>query len=126
MQVKHIILFCVCFIFSSSSFAEYDVSELKNLFTDKSQRAVIDAKRSGKAGSRASIKSNQVNVSGYMTRSDGEGVVWLNNKNTLKSTKIDDIHVHKKSIGKDKKVTVNVDGKTVKIKPGESWYKKQK
>ena len=56
-----------------------------------------------------------------MTRSDGKSVVWVNNKNTLDSSRIGDIKVQQASIGRDKKVAVSVDGKTTRLKPGETW-----
>ncbi len=111
-------------IFSSGALhAEYDVSQLKNLFTDKIQRAQIDAARSGNTSGPELKQTSQVKVSGYITRSDGKSVVWLNNQNTLEGSKIGDVIVHQHTIGKDKKVTVSVDGKTARLKPGESWSK---
>ena len=110
--------------FSSGTLhAEYDASELKNLFTDKSQRAQIDAMRSGRTSGPELKQTSQVKVSGYITRSDGKSVVWLNNENTLEGSKIGDVRVHQQTIGKDKKVTISVDGKTARLKPGESWSK---
>jgi len=123
MRAKHYILSFVCLLLSTSVCAEYAASDLKKLFTDKSQRALIDARRSGKVGDGVEVKSNQVKVSGYMTRSDGKSVVWVNNKNTLNNSKIDDVRIHNSSIGKDKKVTVTVEGKTARLKPGEVWIK---
>ena len=58
-----------------------------------------------------------------MKRSDGKSVVWINNKNTLDSLRIDDVKVHQSSIGKNKKVTISVDNKTTRLRPGETWYK---
>ena len=68
-------------------------------------------------------KSDTVSVSGYMTRSNGKSVVWVNNKNTLSNSKIDDVSVRRSAVGKDKKVTITVDGVKARIKPGETWYK---
>lgn len=111
-------------IFTSSALhAEHDLSKLKNLFTDKAQRSQIDAARSGRTSGPELKQTSQINVSGYVTRSDGKSVVWLNNTNTLESTKVGDIRVHQNTIGKDKKVTISVDGKTARLKPGESWSK---
>ena len=64
-----------------------------------------------------------MSVTGYMTRSDGKDVVWVNNKNTLESSKIGDVRVHRSTIGKSKKVTVSVEDKTTRLRPGETWYK---
>ena len=114
-------LFCLCS--SSSLHAEYDPSNLKNLFTDKSQRAQIDAARSGNVSGPEVKQTSKIKVSGYITRSDGKSVVWLNNKSTLEGSKIGDVRVHQHTIGKDKKVTISVDGKTARLKPGETWSK---
>lgn len=123
MRVSVFLAGIFCIACSSMSYAEYDEADLKKLFTDKSQRAQIDAARSGKGGGDKDKETTKVNVSGYVTRSDGKSVVWINDKNTLESSKVDDVKVHQSSIGKNKKVTVNVDGKTVSLKPGETWSK---
>ena len=100
-----------------------DLADLNKLFTDKKQRAQIDATRSGNYTSSDVQQTNKVNVSGYMTRSDGKDVVWVNNKNTLESSNVDGAKVHESSIGKNKKVSISVDNKTTRLRPGETWYK---
>ena len=112
------------FILSSASAqAAYDAGSLKKLFTDKSQRAQIDAARSGGFSGVEQKQTRKIKVSGYITRSDGKSVVWVNNKNTLENSRIGDVKVHQSSIGKNKKVTISVDNKTTRLKPGETWYK---
>lgn len=115
-----------CFIagtfFSSAAVAEYDPADLQKLFTDKRQRAQIDASRSGKLSSEAQV-TEQVKVSGYLKRSDGKDVVWLNNSNTLESNRKGNLRVRQSDIGADKRVTITVDGRTVRLKPGETWHK---
>lgn len=123
MLIKLFLTGMFCVFSSGALHAEYDSSNLKNLFTDKIQRAQIDAARSGRTSGPELKQTSQVNVSGYVTRSDGKSVVWLNNKNTLEGSKIGDVRVHQHTIGKDKKVTISVDGKTARLKPGESWSK---
>ena len=124
MQLKLIITGLLCVICSNVLHAEYDAADLQKLFTDKKQRARIDAKRSGgHTGSDVQQQTNKIKVSGYVTRSDGKSVVWINNKNTLDSRRIDDVKVHQSSIGKNKKVTISVDNKTTSLRPGETWYK---
>ncbi|MEE9337972.1 MAG: hypothetical protein V3U87_07835 [Methylococcaceae bacterium] len=115
------------FSFISTSYAEYDESELKDLFTTKKQRIKIDAKRFGrpvvasvKPQVKKKIKNKKVKVSGYVTRSNGKSVVWLNGKSTLKSSRIGDVYVQQAN-DKNKKVTVNVGGTRVQLKPGETW-----
>jgi hypothetical protein len=112
-----------CFVYSAVVYADYDASSLNKLFTDKSQRAQIDAARSGKNSGAEVQQTTEVKVSGYVTRSDGKGVVWVNNSNTLDSTKVDDVSVQQSTIGNNKKVTVSVDGVTTRLKPGETWSK---
>ena len=120
----NILLAGLFLLFSSNALhAEYNASSLKNLFTDKNQRLQIDAARTGKNLKAEFQQTNKVNVNGYVTRSDGKSVVWINNKNTLDSSKIGDVRVHSRNIGKDKKVTISVDGKSVRLKPGETWSK---
>ena len=125
MQLKLIITALLCMSYSNVSHADYDAADLQKLFTDKKQRARIDAKRSGgytESGIQAPT-SKKIKVSGYVTRSDGKSVVWINNKNTLESSNIGGAKVHQSSIGKNKKVTVSVDNKTTRLRPGETWYK---
>lgn len=123
MLVRSIISGLLCIVCSNALAADYDAVNLQNLFTDKRQRAQIDAKRTGKNVNPESKKADKVSVSGYVIRSDGKSVAWVNNKNTLKKTSVDNIKVHQESIGKNKKVGVTVDGKHVHLKPGESWYR---
>ena len=111
------------FIMSSGSVASYDAADLEKLFTDKSQRAQIDAMRSGSFSGVEQKQTRKIKVSGYVTRSDGKSVVWINNKNTLENTRIGDVRVHPSSVGNNKKVTISVDNKTTRLKPGETWYK---
>lgn len=121
--IKLLLAGIFCAFSSSALHAEYDASDLKNLFTDKDQRAQIDAARSGSTSGPELKQTSQVKVSGYVTRSDGKSVVWLNNTNTLEGSTVGDVRVHQNTIGKDKTVTISVDGKTARLKPGESWSK---
>ena len=121
MQVKTLIVGMVCFMFNSALFAGYDETELQKLFTDKQQRRQIDSARSGNYSINESPQTNKVEVTGYVTRSDGKSVVWVNNKNTMESSRMGDVRIHQSSIGKGKKVTVTVDGNAVRLKPGETW-----
>ena len=103
--------------------ADYDVQALHKLFTDKQQREKIDALRSGKTIGKDVKKSETVSVNGYVIRSDGKSVVWVNDKSTIKSSKVDDVTVYRSTVGKGKKVRVGLDGKSASLKPGETWYK---
>jgi hypothetical protein len=123
MQIKLFTLCLTILMYSTVAHAEYDVNDLKKLFTDERQRAQIDAARSGTNVGAGLKKTNKVKVLGYMKRSSGKSVVWVNNKNTLEDSAIDDIRVHKDNLGKNNKVTVSVDGKFKRLRPGESWNK---
>lgn len=122
MRVKLIIalLLVIC---SSASLADYDAANLGNLFTDKSKRTQIDAARSGSYSADRPKQTNKVSISGYVTRSDGKGVVWINDKNTLNSSRVGNVRVQQSTIGKNKKVTVSVDGKSRGLKAGQTWHK---
>ena len=121
MQVKTIIVMLCVSLFSGVIGAEYSDADLQKLFTDKKQRSRIDAARSGTNVTTDAPQTNKVKVSGYLTRSDGKSVVWLNNKNTLNSSKMGDVRVQRSSIGRNNKVTITVDGMSVRLKPGETW-----
>jgi len=124
MVNRYLIICLIALISSTPAYAEYDVNDLKKLFTDKSQRAQIDAARSGNyVGDSGALSTSKVEVFGYMKRSNGKSVVWVNNKNTLDGAVIDDIKVHKTDLGKSKKVAISVDGKYIRLRPGETWNK---
>ena len=124
MQLKLIITGLFCMMCSNILSADYEVTDLNKLFTDKKQRARIDAVRSGdQIGSGIKQQMSKIKVSGYVTRSDGRSVVWINNKNTIDNAKVDDVFVHQSSVGKGKKVTISIDGKKARLKPGETWHK---
>ena len=108
---------------SAPALAEYDASKLGKLFTDREQRPNIDAARSGSGKSTSVRQTSKVNMNGYLTRSDGKSVVWINDESTLESSRVGDVRVHSSSIGKNKRVTISVDGKTARLKPGETWHK---
>ena len=119
MRLKLIIIM-FGILFAVAVRADYDEAALQKLFTDKKQRAQIDALRSGQTISKELKKSDKVKVSGYVTRSDGKSVVWVNN-NTLEGSVIGDVKVQHSNVGKNKKVGVTLNGTHVHLKPGETW-----
>ena len=123
MKVRIIIGVFLCTYCSMLISADYDVQALHKLFTDKQQREKIDSLRSGKTIGKEVKKSETVSVNGYVTRSGGKSVVWVNNKNTINSSKVDDVTVYRSMVGKGKKVRVGLDGKSASLKPGETWHK---
>jgi len=118
LRLASVLFFILC---SGAVHAGYDVADLKKLFTDRSQRAQIDASRSGGFSGEASQSTKKLKVTGYVTRSNGKSVVWVNNKNTLDGTKLGNVKVHQASVGKNKKVTLILPEKTIRLKPGETW-----
>ena len=117
-------LFTTCLIVlmcSSNAYAEYDVDNLKKLFTDKKQRVQIDAARSGNYSINSSQQTKKVSVLGYMKRSNGNSVVWVNGQNTMEGSKLGDIDVHRSNIGKNKKVTIKLEDNIIRLMPGEHW-----
>ena len=124
MSLKLILTGLFCMICSNALHADYDAADLQKLFTDKKLRARIDATRSGDyTGLDKQKQTSKIKVSGYVKRSNGKSVVWVNNKSTLQGLKIGNVKVHRSYIGKDKKVTISVDNKTTRLRPGETWYK---
>ena len=123
MLVNRIALAILLLVTWSVYATEYDESQLLNLFTDREQRSQIDALRSGAVSDKGVRETNKVNLNGYMRRSDGKSVVWVNDGNTIEGARVDDLRVHSSSVGRDNKVTISVDGKTARLKPGETWIK---
>lgn len=119
MGNKHLTICLMVLISSTPAYAEYDVNNLKKLFTDKRQRAQIDAARAGDYSGSEVQQATQVKVSGYMKRSSGKSVVWVNGKNTLDSSRVGGVTVNTNAI--NNKVPVKIDGRTVYVRPGESW-----
>jgi len=98
--------------------------DLDRLFTDRKERAQIDAMRRGAyspgEGSAAGISN--VRVDGVMLRSDGSNVVWVNGKSTLEKTNVSGVRVYPDKVNRDSYAApVVVDGKRKYIKPGQSW-----
>ncbi len=107
-------------------YADYDVRQLKKLFTTVQQRKHIDDMRHGKVMQlHKEKKTDRVIVSGYVKRSDGKNVVWVNGKNTLTGNSIHGIKVDPESINDLGQVILSIDGKQLKLKPGQSWSRRR-
>jgi hypothetical protein len=122
MLVRTLLIMLVVFS-PVTSVAQYDVDALQSFFTDKSQRKQLDIARSGKSADPEVRETRRVRVSGYMTRSDGKSVVWANGQNTIDDTRIDDVQIDTRGLNKSNQVTIRVDGKAARVKPGEAWVK---
>jgi hypothetical protein len=107
-----------------SAAAYYDESALGKLFTTPEQRQRIDAFRKGKSMgvTREQVSPTDVKVQGIVTRSDGKSTVWVNGKSTLEGSSVGGVNVNLNSINdKSDKVTVGINKKTVRLKPGQVW-----
>lgn len=113
----------VYFISVGTVQADYDISNLDKLFTNKQQRAQMDVERTEKNSDKSLPQVSTINISGYVTRSKGESVVWVNDKNTLDNSRLGHIKVYQSSVGVNKKVTVSFDGQVKSLRPGEIWNK---
>ena len=97
---------------------------LMRLFYTPAERARIDAGRSTvKQGDhlKSTVKqqTQSIQYQGYVKRKGHDDVIWVNNKNTLKTKKpLSDVKVIR--VQSDGKVKMIVDGKgIVKLKPGQ-------
>ena len=100
------------------------LNDLGRLFTDVSQREMLEAVRHGAYVDDADQGSavSSVTVNGVMMRSDGDTVIWINGKSSLESNPANGVKVYPDSVDSlTYKVPLNVDGKSVKIKPGQTW-----
>lgn len=107
--------------FTTAAYAQFDIHKLERLFTNAKQRQQIDNQRHGHAHISQKRKWHKVTLNGYMQRSDGENVVWVNGVSTLNQTIIAGVKVEPGSINGKDQVTVRINGKAVKLRPGESW-----
>ena len=100
------------------------LNELGRLFTDASQREKLEAIRHGAYVEDANQKSSvsSVTVNGIMMRSDGENVIWVNGRSSLGVNPVSGVNVFPESVDSSTyTVPLRVDGKPVRIKPGQSW-----
>jgi len=104
---------------------------LHTLFTSSQTRHQLDKLREqGKFDKKQQAPSTSifhqpitVKMQGVVIRSDKKPVVFINDGNTLKSTRInDEIIVNTKKItNKSYKVLVRVNQQNIKLKPGQQW-----
>jgi hypothetical protein len=109
---------------ATSAAAYFDESALGRLFTTPQQRHQIDAFRKGKGVGMThdQISPSDVKIQGMVIRSDGKNTVWVNGKNTIESSKVGGVNVKLNSLNhKTDSVTVVIDKKAVRLKPGQVW-----
>jgi len=131
MMFWQLLIRCLCLALLSSGVvqAQFDEKQLQSLFMTVEQREQVDDIRNGtektiinEASARVE-KFKKITVTGFVKRSNGKNVVWLNGGNTLKSNFSQGVQVQTNSINTLGQVTVIVDDKRLKLKPGESWSK---
>lgn len=114
----------LCLLPLCSTAAFYDEGALENLFNTPEQRQKIDAFRKGKSVgvAREQISPTDVKVQGIMMRSGGPSTVWVNGKSTLEGNRVGGVDVKLNSLNKKSdQVTVNINNKAVRLKPGQVW-----
>ena len=108
----------------TGAMSQEQLDELGRLFTDASQREKLEAVRHGAYVEDADEKSSvsSVTVNGIMIRSDGRNVVWINGRHSIDGNPVSGVKPYADSVDSSSfKVPLRVDGKAVKIKPGQSW-----
>jgi hypothetical protein len=107
-------------VIADKQFSEADMS---TLFTTAAVRHKIDAQRRGMASSSGAIQHvspSNIKVNGIVKRSDGKSTVWVNGRNNMAHSTVDGVKVLLRQRRTDS-VALYVDGKLVRIKPGETW-----
>lgn len=124
-MLKRIITILILFTAHSLSWAiEYDESALGLLFTTPIERQSIDnAKRHDvPQESLRRVTPTNVKINGIVIRSNGGSTAWVNGKQTSGNNTAAGVKVMTRLVSNtDKKIPVLVDGKSIKIKPGQSW-----
>lgn len=108
----------------------------ERLFTTAEQRAYLDELRNGTAVNRPPDQRPRqpavperepepppsVRLQGFVRRSGGPPAVWLNDRSTLAGDEVEgDLHVHSGRIEGSTVVVVLPDGRSVRLKPGQTW-----
>ena len=124
-MIKRLITILILTTVHTMSWAiEYDESALGPLFTTPIERQSIDnAKRDDvPQESLRRVTPTKVKINGIVIRSNGSSTAWVNGKQTSGNNTTAGVKVLTRALSdKDKKIPVLVDGKSIKIKPGQSW-----
>ena len=102
-------------------------SDLGTLFTTVKQRHQIDRLRKGKvadAPASERVSPSHIQVNGIVKSSKGGSVVWVNGRSVRGAVTRDGVKVLR-ARSSEKSVVMLVDGKLVRVKPGESWSENQ-
>jgi hypothetical protein len=123
-ELKILVVLLALLLISEQAISEDEVEDLGRLFVDVEQREKLEAVRRGTYDKEVEQESrvSSVRVNGVMMRSDGENVVWINGENTLDGEPVKGVKVKPEATDRDTyNVQVLIDGKRVKLKPGQNW-----
>jgi hypothetical protein len=123
-QLKNLVILLALLMISEHAISEDEVEELGRLFVDVEQREKLEAVRRGTYEKEVEQESrvSNVRINGVMMRSDGENVVWINGESTLEGEPVKGVKVNPDDADSETyDVQVQIDGKRVKLKPGQNW-----
>ena len=123
-QLKNLVILLALLLISEYAISEDEVEELGRLFVDVEQREKLEAVRRGTYEKEVEQETrvSNVRINGVMMRSDGENVVWINGENTLDGEPVKGVKVNPETADSETyNIQVLIDGKRVKLKPGQNW-----
>ncbi|VAW68972.1 hypothetical protein MNBD_GAMMA09-1939 [hydrothermal vent metagenome] len=129
--MRNYLLIFLIFTFNSVYSSELDnASKLRTLFTSPDVRHQLDLLR--KAGkystinasetSKPSRKSIEIKAQGIVIRENKPPVIFINNKNTIKSNFINSNIKIGNIIKQSYKIPVSVNNKAIRLLPGQTWH----
>ena len=123
-QLKNPVILLALLLIPQHVISADEVEELGRLFVDVEQREKLEAVRRGTYDMESEQESrvSNVRINGVMMRSGGENVVWINGENTLDGEPVKGVKVIPDVTDSETyNVQVQIDGKRVKLKPGQNW-----
>lgn len=123
-NTKLLMIPTVLLLFSGHAFSADEIEDLGRLFIDVEQREKLEAVRRGTYQSvvKQENRVSNVRMDGVMTRSNGNNVVWINGESTLDGQPVKGISVNPQTADRETySVQLKIDGKRVRLKPGQSW-----
>ena len=124
-QLKNPVILLALLLIPQHVISADEVEELGRLFVDVEQREKLEAVRRGTYDMESEQESrvSNVRINGVMMRSGGENVVWINGENTLDGEPFKGVKVNPETADNETyNVQVQIDGKRVKLKPGQNWF----
>ena len=126
MLIKHKCYLFLPFLFhcSFALASDYNEQSLGKLFTTPAERRTIDTDKRGDAQQTTvrNITPSSIKVNGLVIRSKGKNSVWINGHQPKENETIDGVKVNSKAVSnKNINIPVLVDGKSIRVKPGQSW-----